>query len=155
MCNQLQDNWSREQFLRPFKSVSWFFRYWQLRPEYWLVNLSDCVQVMKMFPANTNLKCEDCNKTFASKTSVEDLEKHVCHGAQVWRNWHELRQGSRVQFYRCCYQTWAEAGVSRNRSLLNFRSLSRSLDSFQVRSRSLGYKAKPEARLFVDNQMWI
>ncbi len=57
------------------------------------------------------------------------------------------------------HQTWAEAGVSRSRSrsLLNFRS--RSLDSFQVRSQSLGYeaetKAKAEARLFVENQMQI
>ncbi len=55
-------------------------------------------------------------------------------------------------------QTWAEAGVSRSRSLLNFRSRSRSwsLDSFQVRSQSqsqsLGHEAETEARLFVENR---
>ena len=54
-------------------------------------------------------------------------------------------------------QTWAEAGVSRSRSLLNFTSRSRSLDSFKVRSRSqsLCYEAEAKARLFVENRMQI
>ena len=47
------------------------------------------------------------------------------------------------------FQIWAEAGVSRSRSLLNF--INQSLYCFQVRSWSLGYEA--EARLFVGNQM--
>ena len=64
-----------------------------------------------------------------------------------------MRKSGKVRENSPQKQTWAEAGVSRSRSLLNFRS--RSLDSFQVRSRSLGYEAKAEARQFVEKRMRI
>ncbi len=73
------------------------------------------------------------NRTAGPGRSHSGIENIICNVLKFSKN----------LIFMQIHQTWAEAGVPRSWSLLNFRSWSRSLDSFKVRSRtwSLGYKA--------------